>query len=56
LLDPIDLYVRHTSAIANQALKVLLPVLEPTKYDSTLRKFANYNELWGPDERSNARQ
>ena len=46
LLDPIDLYVRHTSTIANQALKFLLPLLEPTKYDATLRKFANYNELW----------
>ena len=46
-LDPIDLYVRHTSQILNQTLKVLLPLLEPTKYDKTLRKFANYNELWG---------
>jgi len=46
-LDPIDLYVRHTSKILNQTLKVLLPLLEPTKYDKTLRKFANYNELWG---------
>jgi hypothetical protein len=47
LLDPIDLYVRHTSAIVNQALRVLLPFIEPTKYDATLRKFANYRELWG---------
>jgi hypothetical protein len=46
LLDPIDLYVRHTSTIANQALKWLLLLLEPTKYDATLRKFANYHELW----------
>ncbi len=46
LLDPIDLYVRHTSTIANRALKFLLPLLEPTKCDATLRKFANYNELW----------
>jgi hypothetical protein len=51
LLDPIDLYVRHTSTIVNQALKFLLPLLEPTKYDPTLRKFANYNELWSPNER-----
>jgi predicted N-acyltransferase len=46
LLDPIDLYVRHTAVIANQALKILLPLLEPTRYDATLPKFANYNELW----------
>jgi Acetyltransferase (GNAT) domain len=46
LLDPIDLYVRHASVIANQALKILLPLLEPTRYDATLPKFANYNELW----------
>jgi hypothetical protein len=47
LLDPIDLYVRHTSAILNTALKRLLPLLEPTRYEKTLRKFPNYDELWG---------
>jgi len=46
-LDPIDLYVRHTSRIVNQGLKLLLPLLEPTRYDATLPKFANYSELWG---------
>jgi hypothetical protein len=46
LLDPIDLYVRHTSAILNTALKPLLPLLEPTRYEKTLRKFPNYDELW----------
>ena len=45
LLDPIDLYVRHTSRIVNSALKLLLPFLDPTKYDATLQKFANYKEL-----------
>jgi predicted N-acyltransferase len=45
LLDPIDLYVRHISRIVNPALKVLLPLLDPTKYDQTLRKFVNYKEL-----------
>src|SRR5713226_2235922 len=46
LPDPIDLYVRHTSPIANAVLKQLLPLIEPTRYDRTLRKFPNYAELW----------
>jgi hypothetical protein len=45
LLDPIDLYVRHISRIVNPALKILLPLLDPTKYDQTLHKFVNYKEL-----------
>jgi hypothetical protein len=47
-LDPIDLYVRHTSPVCNAALRRILPWLEPTRYDETLKKFANYNELWAP--------
>jgi len=47
LLDPIDLYVRHTSAIPNALLKRILPLIEPTRFDLTLKKFANYDELWG---------
>ena len=43
---PRFMHVRHTAVIANQALKILLPLLEPTRYDATLPKFANYNELW----------
>jgi hypothetical protein len=46
LLDPIDLYVRHTSGVFNAILKQALPWLEPTRYDKTLRQFANYDELW----------
>jgi peptidoglycan biosynthesis/recognition FemAB-like protein len=45
-LDPIDLYVRHTSPIANAVLRRLLPLIEPTRYDPILKKFANYAELW----------
>jgi predicted N-acyltransferase len=45
-LAPVDLYVRHTSGIVNAALKLLLPLLEPTRYDKTLAKFSNYHELW----------
>ncbi|MES5484439.1 GNAT family N-acetyltransferase [Bradyrhizobium sp. INPA03-11B] len=50
LLDPIDLYVRHTSTPINAALKRILPVLEPTRYDETLAKFRNYQELWAQPE------
>jgi Acetyltransferase (GNAT) domain len=46
LLAPIDLYVKHTSVIPNMVLKLFLPLLEPTRYEKTLQKFANYNELW----------
>lgn len=46
VLDPVDLYVRHTSAIVNAVLKLVLPLIEPTRHDKTLRKFANYHELW----------
>lgn len=45
-LYPLDLYVRHTSRILNVALAWLLPLLEPTRYDKTLPRFANYHELW----------
>lgn len=45
-LDPLDLYVKHTSGIVNAALRWALPWLEPTRYDRTLQKFANYSELW----------
>jgi Acetyltransferase (GNAT) domain len=50
LLDPIDLYVRHTSTPINAVLKRILPVLEPTRYDATLAKFRNYQELWARPE------
>jgi hypothetical protein len=46
LLDPVDLYVRHTSAPINTLLKHILPAIEPTRYDETLAKFRNYQELW----------
>ncbi len=46
-LSPLDLYVRHTSPIANVVLKRVLPWLEPTRNDKTLRRFPNYEMLWG---------
>jgi hypothetical protein len=45
-LDPIDLYVRHTSAIYNAVFNRILPWIEPTRYHKSLKKFANYDELW----------
>ena len=50
-LDPIDLYVRHTSTICNAVLRRILPWIEPTRYDKTLKMFANYDELWAPAAR-----
>ena len=44
---PPDLYVRHVSNFLNIPLRLLLPIIEPTRYDETLRRFANYDELWG---------
>ena len=44
-LMPLDLYVRHTSPLINTALKWILPLLEPTRYDKTLRKFKDYDQL-----------
>jgi hypothetical protein len=46
LLDPIDLYVRHASPVANAIMKRVLPLIEPTRYDPILKKFSNYDELW----------
>jgi peptidoglycan biosynthesis/recognition FemAB-like protein len=46
-LKPVDLYVRHTSAVVNMVMRVVLPWLEPTRHDDTLKKFPNYADLWG---------
>ena len=46
-LDPLDLYVRHTSEVLNTPMKWILPLIEPTRYDKTLPRFPNYHELWG---------
>jgi hypothetical protein len=47
-LDPIDLYVRHTSTACNAILRVILPWIEPTRFDKTLKMFSNYSELRAP--------
>ena len=46
-LMPMDLYVTHTSPIANFVLRRVLPLLEPTRNDKILREFPNYDALWG---------
>ena len=46
-LKPVDLYVRHTSPLVNAAMRIALPLLEPTRNDETLKKFPNYADLWG---------
>jgi hypothetical protein len=43
-LKPVDLYVKHTSVTINLAMRLLLPWLEPTRYDKTLKKFPTYLE------------
>ena len=48
-LKPVDLYVRHTSTIVNVFMRAVLPLLEPTRHDATLKKFPNYFDLWGSD-------
>lgn len=54
-LDPVDLYVRHASPLANAVVKRVLPWIEPTRYDPVLRKFPNYAELWdAPRSRDSA--
>jgi hypothetical protein len=45
-LEPLDLYVRSPYDWLNLVFKPILPLLEPTRYDRVIRKFANANELW----------
>lgn len=45
-LEPLDLYVRATQNWLNPLFARLLPLLEPTRYDRAIQKFANKAELW----------
>jgi len=45
-LEPLDLYVCHTSPLINRIFKRVLPLLEPTRNDATLAKFPNSYALW----------
>ncbi len=44
-LVPLDLYVRHTSAVLNPAFRRVIKYLGPTRHDPVLRKFPNAHEL-----------
>jgi predicted N-acyltransferase len=44
-LDPLDLYVKHTSPVVNFFMKRALPYMEPTRYDKLLKLFPNYDDL-----------
>ena len=46
VLDPVDLYVKHTSRFLNSALRLALPLLGPIRSDRSLRKFPNYRDLF----------
>ena len=48
-LAPLDLYVTHTSKVANFVLKRVLPWMEPTRGDKVLKQFRNYADLWGEE-------
>jgi hypothetical protein len=45
-LDPLDLYVRSSQGWLNPILRRVLPLLEPTRYDKSIQKFANVKDLW----------
>jgi predicted N-acyltransferase len=45
VLEPLDLYIRHTSPLMNAILRRVLPLLEPTRNDETLKGFPNYSDL-----------
>jgi hypothetical protein len=45
-LEPLDLYVKHTSPILNFMLKRVLRFLEPVRYDRQLQRFKNYKDLY----------
>ena len=44
-LEPLDLYVRHLTGWINPIFKRVAPLLEPTRYDKLLPKFANHRDL-----------
>ena len=44
-LVPLDLYVRHTSALLNPAFRCVIKYLGPTRHDPVLRRFPNADQL-----------
>ena len=45
-LEPLDLYILASHGWLNPIFRLILPLLEPTRYDATIQKFANASELW----------
>lgn len=50
VLEPLDLYVRHSSSRWNRLFGRILPLLEPTRYEPILKRFPNYQALWDNSE------
>jgi predicted N-acyltransferase len=44
-LEPLDLYVTHTSPLVNPLFRPISRFLQPTRYDPVLRRFPNAHEL-----------
>jgi hypothetical protein len=44
-LVPMDLYVRHTSLALNPLFRRILPLLDPTRHDATLKRFRSAYDL-----------
>ena len=45
-LDPLDIYVRHVRPVMNWGLARAVKWMVPTRYDETLKKFPNYQDIW----------
>ena len=45
-LEPLDLYARATRPWLNPLFAMILPWLEPTRYDRAVQQFPNKAELW----------
>jgi predicted N-acyltransferase len=46
-LEPLDLYVRHVNDRMNWLCRYILPLLGPTRFEPTLKRFKNYKSLDG---------
>lgn len=44
-LEPLDLYVKSLNRAWNPIFRRILPWLEPTRYDRTLRRFENHGDM-----------
>ncbi len=44
-LAPLDLYVKYLNRAINPIFRRVLPFLEPTRYDKSLRKFENHADM-----------